>query len=291
MLQTFVAGLATGGIYGLLAVGIVLVYRGSRVLNFAQGELGTFSLFIAWEISTERGQPWIVGASVAVVAVGLIGLGFERFVVSRMVEATRLSVAVATVGLLLLLIALELKWWGTSPKILEPPIAGLGPKIAGFYVSPAYVLALIATVLIGGGLAVFLRRTDFGLGVLAAAQDPAAVRLVGVPLAKVSAFTWTMAAAVAAVAALLVEPTIGAFAPGFMTRLFVRGLAASLLGGLDSLQGAFVGGIVIGLVEAIVGDVFVSSTIPGVQTLSVFAVIVLVLLVRPAGLFGKVARA
>ena len=291
MLQTLVAGLATGGIYGLLAVGIVLVYRGSRVLNFAQGELGTFALFIAWELSTERAYPWLIGAIAAVAVVGLVGFGFERLIVSRMKDATRLSVAVATAGLLLLLLAVELKIWGGSPKIVEAPIAGLGPKLAGFFVSPTTILALLATIAIGAGLAAFLRRTDFGLGVLAAAQDATAVRLVGVPLSRVSAFTWTTAAVIAAIAALLVEPTIGSFSPGFMTLLFVRALAAALLGGLDSLPGAFLGGAVIGVVEATVGDVFVASSIPGLQTLSVFAIILAVLLVRPAGLLGKVARA
>ena len=291
MLQTLVAGLATGGIYGLLAVGIVLVYRGSRVLNFAQGELGTFALFIAWELTTERTYPWLVAAVVSIALVGLVGFGFERLVVSRMTDATRLSVAVATAGLLLLLLAVELKIWGGSPKIVEAPIAGLGPKLAGFFVSPTTMLALLATITIGAGLAAFLRRTDFGLGVLAAAQDPAAVRLVGVPLSRVSAFTWTTAAVVAAVAALLVEPTIGAFAPGFMTLLFVRALAAALLGGLDSLPGAFLGGAVVGVVEAAVGDVFVTSSIPGLQTLSIFAIILAVLLVRPSGLMGRVSRA
>ena len=103
--------------------------------------------------------------------------------------------------------------------------------------SPGYLVAFAAMALIGGGLALFLRRTDFGLGVLAASQDPVAVRLVGIRFSRVSAFTWGMAGFVGAVAALLIQPLIGAFGPGFMTGFFVRALAAALIGGLTSLPG------------------------------------------------------
>jgi branched-chain amino acid transport system permease protein len=198
-------------------------------------------------------------------------------------------VAVATIGLLLLLFALELKIFGPSPRILEPPIQGLGLEIAGFFVSPTQILALLTALGLGVALAAFLKRTDFGLGVLAASQDPTATRLVGVRVGRVSAFTWALAGAVSAVAALLIEPTIGVFAAGFMTGLFVRGLAAALLGGLTSLPGAFIGGVAVGVIEALIGQRYVQSTFPGIQSVAVMLVIVAVLLIRPRGLFGRAA--
>jgi branched-chain amino acid transport system permease protein len=287
--QTIVSGLANGGIYALLAVGIVLVYKGSRVLNFAQGEMGTFGLFLASWLIVDNDLPWAVGAAIAIAAMGAIGIAFERIVVRSMGEASRISIAVATIGLLLLLFALELKIWGPSPRILPPPIGGLGFKIFNFFVGPTQILALMTAMGLGVALAAFLRKTDFGLGVLAASQDPAATRLVGVRLARVSAFTWGLAGAISALAALLIEPTIGVFAPGFMTGLFVRGLAAALLGGLTSLSGAFAGGVMVGVIEAVVGKWFVQSTFPGIQSVSVMVVIVLVLLLRPRGLAGRAA--
>ena len=287
--QALISGLANGGIYGLLAVGIVLVYKGSRVLNFAQGELGTFALFIAWGIVVDQEMPWVVGAIVAIAVSAGIGLGFERLVVRRMGEESRLSVTVATVGLLLLLIALEFKLWGSSPKVLGAPISGIGPKVLGYHVSPTQMLALVATVVMGVGLAAFLKRTDFGLGVLAAAHDTVAVRLMGLPAGRLAAFTWGTAGAVGAIAALLVEPSIGLFAPGFMTLLFVRGLAAALLGGIDSLSGAFAGGVLLGVVEAQISKAFVQSTFPNVQFVFVFVIIIGVLVFRPQGMFGKIA--
>ena len=287
--EALISGLANGGVYALLAVGIVLVYKGSRVLNFAQGEMGTFGLFVAFWLIEERGLPWGVGALGAIAVVALIGLLFERIVVRNMGEASRLTVAVATIGLLLLLFALELKIFGPSPRILRPPIEGLGLQIAGFYVSPTQLLALLTALGLGVALAAFLKRTDFGLGVLAASQDPAATRLVGVRVGRVSAFTWALAGAVSAVAGLLIQPTIGVFTAGFMTGLFVRGLAGALLGGLTSLPGAFIGGVAVGVIEALIGHRYVQSTFPGLQSVAVMVVIVVVLLIRPRGLFGRAA--
>ena len=286
MIQNLVLGLVYGGIYGLLAVGIVLVYRGSRVLNFAQGEMGTFGLFAAWYLHTELELPWIVGAIGAITTAVVLGLGFERLIVRPMGEHSRLAVAVATVGLLLGLLALGFVLFGESPRAVAGPVSG-GIEVGGVIVSGTQILSLAVTVVIGGGLALLLRRTDFGLAVLAAADDPTAVRLVGVPLRRVSAFTWGTGAAISALAVLLIEPTVGVFAPGFASELFVKGLAAALVGGLTSLPGAFAGGLVVGLLEVFVTDVTITSSLPGIPTLAVFGLILVVLLLRPQGLFGS----
>lgn len=288
--STLVAGVVNGAIYGLIALGIVLVYKGSRVLNFAQGEIGTFALFVTWWFVTKQNWPWLGGALMGIATAVFIGLLFERLVVRRMVEASRLSVAVATIGLFLFLIAASAFAFSEALVVLPPPIKGLGPRIFDFYVSPTALLGLATVGVLGFGLTSFLRRTDFGLGVLAAAQDPSMVRLVGVRLSRVSAFTWGLAGALGAIAALLIEPIVGAFAPGFMTQFFLRGLAAALLGGLVSLPGAFVGGIALGVIEALVVKAFFSTTFPGVSSVTVFLVIVIVLLFRPSGLLGKPAR-
>ncbi|MEN3271617.1 MAG: branched-chain amino acid transport system permease protein [Actinomycetota bacterium] len=285
--QNLVLGLVYGGIYGLLAVGIVLVYRGSRVLNFAQGELGTLGLFAAWWLTTEHGLPWVVGAAGAIVTATVIGLLFERLIVRKMVDASRISVAVATVGLLLFLLSFGFRVFGESPRSVRPPISGHGVTLAGVVVSPTQILSIGVTLAVALGLAALLKKTDFGLGVLAAADDPTAVRLVGVRLSRVSAFTWGVGAAISALAVLLIEPTIGVFTPGFASELFVKGLAAALLGGLASLPGAFVGGLVVGLLEVHVTSATLTWDLPGVPTLAVFGLILAVLLFRPGGLFGR----
>jgi branched-chain amino acid transport system permease protein len=290
MIQAIVGGIANGAIFGLVALGIVLVYKGTKVLNFAQGELGTIALFVTWWFVEQRGLPYWLGALAGIAASVVIALLFERLVVRRMVEAERLSIAVATVGLFFFLIAVEVLVFSESLLLLPPPISGLGPKVLGFFVSPGYLVAFAAMAVIGGALAWFLKRTDFGLGVLAASQDPVAVRLVGIRYSRVSMFTWGMAGLLGAVAALLIQPLIGAFDPGFMTAFFVRGLAAALIGGLTNLTGAFVGGIAIGVLDAVVSQLTLRVTFPGIQSIVVFLVIIVVLLVFPNGVLAR-ARA
>ena len=289
-MSNLVLGCVYGGIYGLIAVGIVLVYRGTRVINFAQGEIGTFSLYLAWYVTVEREWPWWCGALAAFAGATAIGLLFERLVVRRMHDATRLSVAVATVGLALFLLAVEIKVWGISPRSFPAPIAGDGKEVFGVYVTPTQAISLVVVLAAGVGLAALLKRTDFGLGVLAAADDPTAVRMVGVKLSHVSAFTWGAGALLASVAAVLFEPTVTVFAPDYAGRLFIAGLVAALVGGLSSLPGAFVGGIAVGVIEVFVRDRTLTWTFPGTTTVAMFVVILLVLLLRPRGLLGKAVR-
>ncbi|MFY9613953.1 MAG: branched-chain amino acid ABC transporter permease [Candidatus Dormiibacterota bacterium] len=286
--STLVAGLIAGGIYGLLGLGIVMVYKGSRVLNFAQAEIGTICLYAAWWVTTVHHLPYWLGALAAIALATVIGLVFERLVVRPMGSGSRLSVAVATVGLFTLLFAIENLVFGASPRLLDPPIAGFGIRVFDFFISPTQLLSFAAIIVISLGLAAFLRFTDFGLGVQAAAQDATATRLVGIRLSRVSAFTWGVAAAISAIAALLIEPSISVIAPGLIGEpLFIGGMAAALVGGLTSLPGAFVGGITVGVLEAFAADVFHRSPFKGAGQVAIFAIILAVLLLRPQGLLGK----
>lgn len=284
--QVLISGLVTGGIYGILALGIVIVYRGSRVLNFAQAELGTFGMYIAYSLVVDRHQPWLVGAIGAVVVVGAVSLAFERFVIRALVDSPRVTVAVATIGLLLLLLAVEVKIWGSSPRFLDGPVEGnpFSSPVLGYVISWTQLIALVVAAAVGLGLNAFLRRTDFGLGVLAASQDPVAVRMMGISFARVSAFTWVTAGVLGAVAVLLVEPSIGSFFPGHFSigasALFIPALAAALIGRLENLTHTFLGGLGVGIVQQGIQYQFVESTIPGVATVAVFAIIIAALLLR-----------
>lgn len=292
VIQVLVFGLVKGSTYSLLALGVVLVFRGSKVLNFAQGEIGTASLFVAWFCVSDHHLPYWVGALAAIATATVVGLAFEFFVVRRMTHAPRLALTVATVGLLLFVIAIESYTAGGNIFSLRGPVAGIAFTVARVPVSGNQVIALAVVAALAVGLSVLLRRSDFGLGVLAAADDPTAVRLVGVPLSRVSAFTWAGGAALAAVAALLIEPTIGVFSPGFGSRLFLFSIVAAVVGGLTSLEGALIGGLVVGLLEAAVKQVVLTNSVslPGLEVVAVFALLVAVLLVRPEGLLGRVAR-
>jgi branched-chain amino acid transport system permease protein len=283
--QALVVGIVTGGIYGLYALGLVLIYKGSGVLNFAQAELGTFTLFVCQVLVTEHGQPYLVGAAAAVaLAVGM-GLVFERLAVWPLRAAPRITVAVATIALLSLLIALELTVFGILPRQLAPAIHGTGWRVFDVIVTPTQVLSLVFVVVIGLGLAAFLRFTDFGLAVVAASQDQEAVRFLGIRLARVSLFTWGLAAALSAIAALLIQPTVGVVSPSAFGGIFIKALGAALIGGLSSMPGAFGGGLVVGVAEAEIRHLTLNSSLVGLPELMIFAAVVATLMFRPQGVF------
>lgn len=279
MAQVLVIGLISGGIYALFALGVVLIHRGTGVLTFANGEIGTSALFLAALLVSDYGLPWIVGALAAVAFAVVAGCLFEVLVVRRMSGSEPVAIAVATVGLSLFLLASEFRLFGESPKALEGPVSG-GITIAGVIVTPTQVAGLILAVALGFGLQAALRRTDFGLGILAAAQDPAAVRLVGVPLSRISLTIWGAGAALAAIASLLVEPTVGVFAPGYASELYVVGLAAAVIGGLNSLPGAVVGGVTLGVCEAAASRYAGDLGLSGLRYVVVLVVLLAVLLGR-----------
>jgi branched-chain amino acid transport system permease protein len=286
-MQPIVLGLIAGSIYALIAAGIALVYKATRVLNFAQAEVGTLSLYATWWVCTRHHQPWIVGALASIVVATAIGLVFERLVIRPMLTASRVTVAVATIGLFSFALALELAWFAGTIYLLPPPIASGGVRIAGVFVSSSQFLALGVVAVIALGLAAFLRFTDFGLAVQAAADDPIAAQLMGTPRGRISAFTWGTAGALSAIAVLLIEPTVGVLSPGAFSGLFIGGLTAALVGGLSSLPGAFVGGLVVGIAEAEVKAHLQLTVIPSFQVTAMLVIVLGVLLLRPQGLLGR----
>jgi branched-chain amino acid transport system permease protein len=291
-LQTVVVlGLAKGAVFALMALGITLAYRASRVVNFAQGEIGTTAAFVAWWLIAKQAQPWAIGALGALGAAAVIGYLMHRFVAMPMREAPRTSVMIATLGVAFLLYGIELKAFGPSPEILPAPFGGAGgPHFGAFVLTPVYSTALAVAALVAGALALLLTRTRFGLGVLATAQDAASARLLGVPARRVSAFTWVVACVLGGVAGLLVAPTQGVFFAFQMSGLiFFRGLVASLIGGLDSLSGAVLGALVVGQIDSFAGFTFTGTS--GAPELVLLGLILVVMVVRPRGLLGAEAAA
>jgi branched-chain amino acid transport system permease protein len=286
-MQPIVLGVIAGSIYALIAAGITLVYKASRVLNFAQAEIGTATLYLTYWVTVHEHLPWVVGALASIAGAVVIGLLFELLIVRRMITASRVTVAVATIGLFSLLIALELALFAGTIYIVPAPISHGGVTISGVYVSASQWLALGVVIVVALALAAFLRFTDFGLAVQAAADDPVAAQLMGTPRARISAFTWGTAGALSAIAVLLIEPTVGVLAPGAFDGLFIGGLTAALVGGLSSLPGAFVGGLLVGVAEAEVKAHITSTVIPSVQTTALLVIVLAVLLLRPQGVLGR----
>jgi branched-chain amino acid transport system permease protein len=282
-----VIGIATGAVYGLFAFGLVLVYKATRVLNFAQAEIGAFAAFLTWTFTNPVHLPWALAAGIALAASGVVGVVFERLVIRPLISASRMTLVVATVSAGLLVGGIELKAWGGNPKVLASPFTFRGPSIAGVVLPPPRLVALVIGIVAAAAAAWFFRRTTFGLALLAAAQDVVGVRLTGIRLRHLSAFTWGVSSIIGGVTGIVIALSLGAFAPFFMARLMLLAFAAAVVGGMTSLPGALVGGVLVGVAEATIAHFWIS--VPGLVETVMFGVIVLVLLVRPSGLLGRAA--
>ncbi len=280
MIQALVAGVIAGGIYALVALGIVVVYRTTRVLNVAIGELATFGLLVSWTVVESWGASYLLGATAALLVVVCVALAFERAVARHLAGGPALAGLVATAGLATLLLGIEGKLWSADGRVFSESLDTPSIQVAGLFVTGWELATLLIAAALAGALMLFLQRSWFGLAIRATADDLEAARGVGMRVERVSAAVWACAGLLAATAGLLLRPTIGFIAPGLLTGLFVRGLAAALLAGLASPGGAVVGGLVVGVVEAVVAYAFIDTGFDGARSLAVLLLITGALLIR-----------
>lgn len=276
-------GLVAGAIYGLVAVGLALVYKKSAVLNFANAEAGMLGAFLFYALSVEQGWPYVVAALVGVLSAA--GLGATTYLVLAPRRDDQLTMLIGTlaVGAILIFIAVEV--WGTNPHFLPPPLADLQVDALGFHLSGARILVLCAAVVIGAVSFLVFRYTDAGLVFRASAGDAYVAQLMGVNVVFVDVVTWAIAGALAGVAAILIAPLVG-FHVFFMSLLAVRGFAAALLAGMTGLGGSIAAGLGLGLGESVVTWAIPS---PGVPEAVMVAVIVITLTIRPISLGRRTA--
>ena len=286
--SALVIGATTGSAYGLLALGLVLVYKSSGVFNFAQGEFGTVALYALYLLDFETSY-WLAFLG-ALVAACLMGFLTERLVVRPLFNAPRVTLLVATAGVALLAIGLEI-WFGTSQG--KPIAKGFDRvdrvTLLGVQVSDQRLWLIVTLAVLAVLLGLFFTRTNLGLAIIGASQEPVATELVGISVRRLSTFTWVLAALLGGLAALIAVPDSGSFGPGIMTSTFlIPAFTAAILGGMTSLPGAFVGGVIVGILESVATSAPIFEDIPGTKsTFVVFIVLLGVLIVRPQGLFGK----
>lgn len=290
-----VSGLVYGSAYALLALGIVLIYKGGRVFNFAQAEFGTLGAFGVYLLRDKVGG-FVPAAIISVILVVAFGLLVEKVVVQPLFNAPRVTLLVATAGVALFSISMQLFIGGATIRSYAPAVRGNAFRLLGVTVTTQQVIVILVLAALATALALFFKLSDLGLAVLAASQEPTATNLSGINVKMVSAFTWGLAAFLGGVAGTL-APAIqeGGFTPGYVTSEFlIFAFVAAVVGGMTSLPGAVVGGLVLGLVKEftavyIAGIGWVSTNLPGTQEVVTFALLVLVLAIRPAGLLGKEA--
>jgi branched-chain amino acid transport system permease protein len=289
--QSLVIGTITGAAYGLVALGLVLIYKSSGVFNFAQGEFGTVAVCALYLLHSND-VPYGVAVIGALLAGMLFGFLTERIVIRPLFEAPRVTLLVATAGVALLAIAIQQWLFDNQGR----PIARAFPRtdrvsVFGVDVSDQKLWLIATLAVLAVLLGLFFTRTNLGLAIIGASQEPTATELVGISVRRLSTFTWVLAALLGALAAVIAVPDTGQFTPGIMTSAYlIPAFTAAVLGGMTSLPGAFLGGVLVGIIQSVASSAEIFQDIPGTpSTLIVFLVLLGVLIVRPQGLLGKAA--
>jgi branched-chain amino acid transport system permease protein len=302
MLAALLSGLINGTVYGLIGLGVVLIFKSQRVINFAQGEFATTAAFVLYYFTSvydlrtrlPLGQlgGYLVAILAALVAAVLLAVIVERVVVRPLRGSPDVTVFVATAGVALFIIAVTLLLVGPNILIVDPML----PKLEAAFaergqlglVSPQRLIMFGVFIASAISLALFFSRSALGKAILAMSAEPFAVRLAGIRTERMSILVWGMSGLISGAAGVAFIPTT-ALTPGFFTRgTLIAALTAVVIGGLTSLPGAFAGGLAIGLIQAFTAQ-FVPASIPEPGTIAVFIILLLTLLLRPQGLLAKEA--
>jgi branched-chain amino acid transport system permease protein len=283
--QQVTSGLASGAIFASVALALVLIYRATDVVNFAQGEMATFTTFVAWSLMNHGLSYW--PAFVLTLALAFVGgVGVERVFIRPVERRPELVIVIVTIGLLIALNGLTGWIWGPEVKAFDSPFPNRTIDVAGVAVSIQDIgtfCVCLATVLL---VWLFFRFTAIGLAMRAVAVNPDASRLMGVRVSWMLALGWGLAAVLGAVAGMMAAPTVF-LDPDMMLVILIYAFAAAVLGGIDSPVGAVVGGLILGVVVNLLGR-YVGFVGQQLRLPSALALLLLVLLVRPQGLFGHI---
>jgi branched-chain amino acid transport system permease protein len=284
LLQYSLTGLSAGSLYALVALGIVLIYRSTRVLNFAHGDIATLGTFVAFSLLSDKFSfPVALVLSLAAGAAVGITFYFVVLVKAQRRGANLLGMIILTLGLALIIQGLVVWKWGAEPVALPFPISDTKTYKMGAVVVSQLSLATMAAGLVGSLLLYLLvQRTRLGLAMRATSENVMAAQTLGIPTRMVLSVSWGVASALGVVAGIFLAPAL-LLDPFFMLDPFLKGFAAAVLGGLNSLPGAVLGALILGVAESLTGAYL---TIQFKNTLA-FVIIIVVLLIRPEGLLGK----
>jgi branched-chain amino acid transport system permease protein len=280
-----VEGVALGSVYGSLALALVLVYRATHVINFAQGELALLTTYIAYELGHKGLSYWAAFAATLAIAF-VLGTVLQITLIRPVQHRSVIATVIVTVGLFILIDGVVNWIWGGEFKSMKSPF-GTGYFLVGGVTIPHLYVGMVVVVFASAVLVWMLFRfTKLGLGMRAAALRPTAASLVGVRVDSMLAVGWGLAAVLGAVAGLMAEPSQLFLSPTMMQPILVFAFAAAVLGGLESPAGALVGGILIGVMTTLIIG-YVPQISSELQVPFTFAVLLLILLVKPSGLFGR----
>jgi branched-chain amino acid transport system permease protein len=286
LLQLLISGVAQGCIYGLIALGFVLIYKATETVSFAQGDLMMVGAFGGLVTMTMLGFPFWLSVPAAIVAMGLFGVALERVVIRPILGQPAFSIVMLTIGVGYVLRGLitMIPDIGTDTHTLPVPYAGEVLRLGGLVVSAEQIVVIGVTAVLCGALFAMFRYSRLGIAMQAASQNQLAACYMGIPVKRLNGLVWGLAAAVAAVAGLLLAPIT--FVHANMGFIGLKAFPAAVVGGFSSLPGAIVGGLIIGIVEALSGFYLPE----GVKDVAPYIVVLLMLVLKPNGLFGETLR-
>ncbi len=285
-MQLLISGLANGSVYGLIALGFVLIYKATEAVNFAQGDFMMLGAFISiWLTNFEYlGLSFWLAVPLTILIMAALGYLLDMLIIRRMFGQPQIALVILTIALGFIIRFAAGAIWTHEPQLLETPFAGKEVHFAGLVLGVEEVVIIIVTMLLALFLFLFFKKAKLGKAMQAASQNQLAAYYVGIPVKKIQSLVWALAGAVAAIAGILfaskgaVDPSTGL--------LGIKAFAAAVIGGFGSLPGAIIGGLIIGVVEP-----FAAYGLPaGYSQITPYVIMLLVLIFRPAGLFSQMHK-
>jgi branched-chain amino acid transport system permease protein len=281
LLQLVVNGAAAGCIYGLIALGFVLIYKATEMVNFAQGDIMMLGGFFAFALIAHWGLPYWLGALVAIALTAAFGYALDAVLLRRVIGQPQFAVVMLTLGLGFIFRAVAGITWGYDSVGFNTPFTNRTVNLGGLVIGQDNVSIIVGTVLLCLVLYVFFSRTRLGVAMQASSQNQLAAYYMGIPVRRVFSLIWAISAGVAALAGILLSPV--SMIDVNMGFLGIKAFAAAVIGGFGSIPGSLIGGVIVGIVEQ-----FAGYDLPaGFQEVTSNVVLLLMLFIRPQGLFAE----
>ena len=284
VIQLLISGISQGCVYGLIALGFVLIYKATEMVNFAQGDMMMIGAFVAVTFINILEWPFVWGLLATVGVMAVFGVLLERLLLRPMIGEPHFAVLMLTIGLGFILRAVAGAIWGNEPRALYAPYVGEVWQVGGIIIGADNVAIVVGTLILCSLLFLFFRFTRLGIAMQAASQNQLAAYYVGIPVKRVFSLVWALSAVIAACAGVLTAPV--SLIDPLMGFVGIKAFAAAIVGGFGSLPGAILGGLLVGIVEQFAGLYLP----PGFSEVSAYVLLLVMLMVRPAGLFATMQQ-
>jgi len=284
LIQIIVSGLALGSIYALIALGFVIIYKATDVFNFAQGELMMVGAYFCFAFSTQLHLPFVYSFLLTLVFSAILTVVIEAIIIRPMVGKPMLSAVMVTLGLSFILQGIVGLIWGYDEHKLITPFPDQPVSIGGIVISYQHLWTLITTAVLLIIFFIFFKYSRLGVGMRATAEDTDTAFLMGINVKRIFTMSWVIAAIIASVGGVFLASV--SYVKPIMSFIGLRAFPAVILGGMDSIPGAILGGLIIGVTENLAGGYLDHLLGGGVKEITAFVVDIIIMMVRPYGLFG-----